>query len=131
MSVEFDSRITPADSQPDETAAPARVPDQSLSPENPAPSLSLPEAASMLEEGLCRLVARGLPDDAFWSAFSALYSNLAAELAGPERTRLAYHADYALARMGLPVWTVMQQTLQVATRDTLPQDDSPPVAAAA
>ncbi|MDH5823911.1 hypothetical protein QFW77_13080 [Luteimonas sp. RD2P54] len=129
MSVEPDSSPFPSDPQPVvETLPPA----QRVSPADaPAANLALPQAARMLEEGLCRLVARGLPDDEFWEAFAGLYHRLAGDLAGTDRTRLAFHADYALARMGLPVWTVMEQSLKEAVVASPSAGPDGPVAAAA
>ncbi|WP_407351808.1 hypothetical protein [Luteimonas sp. R10] len=96
------------------------------------PQLSLPEAASKLEQGLWCLIAQGLDDEQFWLAFSRLYRGLAGQLPQAERSRLAFHADYALARLGMPVWTVMTESTLLSSNDgSKPEPDGAPSVAAA
>ncbi|WP_149193661.1 hypothetical protein [Luteimonas suaedae] len=129
MSAPFDTRDSSSDtSSPDQQVLADQHPSGP-----PRRLLSLPQAASKLEQGLWRLIAQGLDDEHFWLAFSRLYRDLTGQLPKTERGRLAVHADYALARLGMPVWTVMAESVQLATDDgSKPDpDDAPTVAAAA
>lgn len=132
MSAPLDTRDSPSDtSSPDQRVLADHHPHGNPNGTSPR-MLSLPRAASKLEQSLWRLIAQGLDDEHFWLAFSRLYRDLSEQLPEAERGRLAYHADYALARLGMPVWTVMAESVQLTIDDgSKPKPDGAPSVAAA
>ncbi|MCD7099979.1 hypothetical protein [Stenotrophomonas sp. MMGLT7] len=81
--------------------------------DGPAPATNdeVEAAMTQLETALWLLLAESLDEATFWRRFSRMLDACVVTLPAEGAERVYRHADFLLARAGLPAWAVAQQRM--------------------